>query len=91
MVATRTVFSTQLLPKFAETLVVALFDVRDEHLAHDPVVGDLGFAQTFDPVPGQADEEAAPVVRVDAALEQAELGEAIDRSRDEPTPVVRAR
>lgn len=59
-----------------------MVEVGEEHLAHDLVVGDLGFAQALDPVGSQADEEAAPVVGVGAAFEQAELGEAIDGSRD---------
>ena len=72
----------RLFPELAEAFEVAVVEVGEEHVAHDPVVGDLRFAQASDPVVGEADEEAAPVVGVDAALEQAELGEAIDRSRD---------
>ena len=55
-----------------------LVEVGEEHLAHDPVVGDLCRAQASEPVRAQADEEAAAVFGVDATFEQAELGEAID-------------
>ncbi len=56
--------------------------MREEHPAHDPVVRDLCFAQSTEPFLREADVEAASVVGIGGALEQAELGEPIDRSGD---------
>src|SRR5436853_3841838 len=56
--------------------------MREEHLAHDPVMRDLCFAQSTEPFLCETDEEAASVVGIAGALEQAELGEPIDGPGD---------